>query len=266
MTESKPLFQVIKPIGKQIPIILHLPHSGTEIPLTLYNQLDPIKREQLDETDWFLEQLYDFVSSMGIVIIRANYHRWVVDLNRDPHGMALYNDGRIITSVTPEVDFNGEALYSTLPSSIEKEQRIEKFHSAYFNSLDLLLKDYYQKFGKILIWDGHSIRRRVPGIQSDPFPDLILGTNDGKSCPAYIEKTLHKILNKSGMNVTLNSPFKGGYITRHLAEPQKNIYTVQLEMSKDLYMDDGEVHYAPERANAMKKLLKELFEGLSELI
>ena len=65
--------------------------------------------EFIDDTDWFLPNLYEFASAMGITTIKANYSRWVIDLNRNPNQMPLYNDGRLITGLCTTTDFLGDA-------------------------------------------------------------------------------------------------------------------------------------------------------------
>ena len=63
----------------------------------------------------------------------ANYHRWVVDLNRDPNNHPLYSDGRIITSVCPITNFNGNNIYNNnyQPDQKEISSRIESYFSPY---------------------------------------------------------------------------------------------------------------------------------------
>lgn len=260
-----PLFDCLDP-KDPVPVLLHLPHSGTYIPPKIYDTLQPDKRDQLDETDWFLDQLYDFASALGITVVRANYHRWVADLNRDPSGNSLYNDGRVITEIVPLTDFNGEYLYINPPSDLMKTERVANFHTAYFKQLEGKISSLRNRFNRILIWDGHSIRRQVPGIQAAPFPDLILGTNDFQTCRQDWYETIRNTISESEYQLTENIPFKGGHITRNLYNEEQNIHTVQLEMSKDLYMDDSETNYDSKRANKIKELLKLTFENLIEQI
>ena len=92
---SDPYF-IIEPGVIKVPIILSVPHSGTEFPKELQGNYIASKMTQPDDTDWFVHQLYDFAVEYGITIIHAKYSRWVIDLNRDPKSVPLYNDGRII--------------------------------------------------------------------------------------------------------------------------------------------------------------------------
>jgi N-formylglutamate amidohydrolase len=104
----------------------------------------------------------------------------------------------------------------------------------------------------------------VPTIQKEKFPDLILGDADATSAsPGLIETTL-KSLEKGGLRLNHNHPFKGGYITRRFGKPLENVHALQLEMSKVNYMDDSETRYDKSRAEKIRNLLKRTFENLAE--
>ena len=105
----------------------------------------------------------------------------------------------------------------------------------------------------------------MPTIQANPFPDLILGTNDGQSADERLIQATKKGLKNSSYQLYYNTPFKGGNITRHFGQPKKNIHALQLEMCKNLYMDDAEINYHPARAETMQLTLKNTFELLLKI-
>ncbi len=253
------LFTIKQPKKNNVPVILSIPHAGTQFPKDIKKHYNKRLRNYLDDTDWFLHKLYDFAPSLGITVIKANLSRWVIDLNRDPKNIPLYNDTRIITSITPRTDFFGNELYKSkdhIPDAKEIQRRIATYYTPYHNTLQELIATKKDEFGRVLLWDAHSIRHKVSTIQEATFPDMILGNNDYKTAhPKLIETALNSL--KSGpFNVSDNTPFKGGQITRHFGNPKANIHTLQLEMNKILYMDDNELHYNTERADIVKALLK----------
>ena len=257
------IVSIIPPTSKEVPIILNLPHSGTYIPPSIANKLKEEKLAELDETDWFLDKLYSFAPSLGITTTIANYHRWVVDLNRSIDGASLYTDGRVITGVVPSVDFNGDPLYkSRKPSKLEIEARLQKYYIPYYAKVNKLLESMVSKYGRVLLWDGHSIRRHVPGIQENPFPDLIIGTADSTTAPLQLIEAVLEKLESSGIETSYNTPFKGGNITRSLADVKRNIFTIQLEMCKDLYMDISERDFHVEKSKVVSKLLLNTFQKI----
>lgn len=258
-------FVIIEPKGPKVPFILSVPHCGTAFPDELKHAFIAEKMGQPDDTDWFVHELYNFASELGITIIHARYSRWVIDLNRDPESKPLYNDGRIITALTTTTDFFGNPIYvneSFHPDQTEVERRLETYYWPYINKIQELLDARKEEFGKALLWDAHSIRHFVPTIRKEIFPDMILGTNDGRSADhKYIDIALAE-LRQSTKQVNYNDPFKGGFITRNFGKPENGIHALQLEMNKILYMDNEELNFHEERANAIRVYLRNTFEQL----
>jgi len=259
-------FQVIEPVQGRVPILLSVPHSGTAFPDELKSEYKQGLIQAPDDTDWFVHQLYDFAPAMGITMIHAVYSRWVIDLNRDPQSKPLYADGRIITALCPTTTFFETPIYNDerIEVSVEEvSRRVDQYYKPYHQKLDALLQSIKNEFGKVLLWDCHSIRQHVPTIHKEKFPDLILGDADGTSASPGLIETAIKNLETSGYSFQHNYPFKGGYITRHYGRPSENQHALQLEMSKVKYMDDEEKKYDLVRADKMRYVLQ---HTLGELI
>lgn len=263
MTEP---FVIISPKkGTEVPFILSIPHCGTDFPEEIKDHYIPEMTSFPDDTDWYLERLYSFASDLGITIIHAKYSRWVIDLNRDPESKPLYNDGRIITSLTPNTDFLGKKIYKEdkyIPDEKEINRRLQLYYLPYYKKLEQLLEERKKEFGKVLLWDAHSIRHYVPTIRKEPFPEMILGNNDETSAGADLIHTAYQTLKSGKYFVSHNTPFKGGHITRYFGNPQQQIHALQLEMNKNIYMDDKEIEYHPQRAKEVRSLLQNTFEQL----
>lgn len=256
-------FNIIEPTAAQVPIIISSPHSGTEIPDELASRLKPELLVARDDADWYIDWLYDFAPALGITMITAKYHRWVIDLNRDPESQPLYDDGRVITGLVPTTNFNGEDLYvGETPDQAEIDQRLEMYYRPYHQQLSELLAATKAKFGRALLFDAHSIRRVVPGIRPEPFPDLVLGDNEGSSASPEIIKTAYDALKSGEFDLQHNHPFRGGYITRSFGKPEEQVHALQLEMSKTSYMDKDQICYDELQAKRIRNLLRKLFREL----
>ncbi len=259
---NKP-YKIIEATAPVVPIIISVPHCGTDFPDELINDFLPEQVGRVDDTDWFLQDLTDFAAEMGITVIHAIYSRWVIDLNRDPESAALYNDGRIITGLTTTTDFLGDPIYKEgkEPGPQEVERRLEKYYWPYYQKIEELLAERKEQFGEALLWDSHSIREHVPTIRAEKFPEMILGDNDEKSSRKVLIDIVLKDLSKT-YDLSHNTPFKGGHITRYFGKPENNIHGLQLERNKNLYMDDSEREFHKERADRMRGVLKPMFEKL----
>ena len=264
----QPVYNLALPTAAPLPIVLSIPHCGTAFPDDIMNEY---KAGMLppDDTDWFVQQLYDFAPAMGITVISAVYSRWVIDLNRNPASIPLYNDGRIITGLCPATNFLGEPIYKDERQAVdagEMQRRLTRFFHPYHNKLQRLLTNIKNQFGQVLLWDCHSIRQLVPTIYNQPFPDLILGDADETSASQHIINAALEGLQRSGVALAHNHPFKGGYITRHFGQPQNNQHALQLEMTKVNYMDDAETAYDADRAEKMRNVLRQTFEVLGRVM
>lgn len=249
------------------PIVVSVPHCGTDFPEELRDQYKVELIRQPDDTDWFVDTLYDFVSGMGITMISARYSRWVIDLNRDIDSKPLYTDGRIITAVCPTTTFLGEPLYKDERKEVagsEVQRRLKEYYQPYHQKIQSLLEETKKKYGKVLLWDCHSIRQVVPTIQKEKFPDLILGDANECACDPKLIATALKNLGSAGYSLNHNHPFKGGTITRSFGKPSENQHALQLEMTKVNYMDDAERKYDKTRADKMRELLKRTLNALAE--
>jgi N-formylglutamate deformylase len=260
-------FQIHRATTQQVPIIVSVPHCGTAFPEEIRDEYKPALIAAPDDTDWFVEQLYDFAPALGMTMITAVYSRWVIDLNRDPESKPLYTDGRIITALCPTTTFLGEPLYKDARhevSGTEVSRRLAAYYLPYHAQVQNLLDEAVQAFGRVLLWDCHSIRQVVPTIQPEKFPDLILGDADGRAASPALTDAALTGLKHGNFTLNHNHPFKGGTITRQFGKPEKHQHALQLEMSKVNYMDDTETRYDKSRADRMREVLKRTLSSLAE--
>jgi len=258
-------YQIIRPTGNVVPVVVSVPHCGTSFPEELKDQFAGHHTISPDDTDFFVDRLYGFVPAMGITLIRAVYSRYVIDLNRDPQSKPLYTDGRIITGLCPTTTFLGEPLYRDKRQHVaaeDVEMRLQQYYWPYHLQLQQLLAEIKEEYGEVLLWDCHSIRQQVPTIQPEKFPDLILGDADGSSAGSKFIHVALDQLSSSRYSLQHNHPFKGGYITRQYGRPADKQHALQLEMTKVNYMNDTETEYDHARAARMQLLLKNVFDSL----
>ncbi|UII28417.1 N-formylglutamate amidohydrolase [Fulvivirga maritima] len=262
------LYNLIEPKVDKVPILISVPHCGTDFPEEIKSGYNDELTKAPDDTDWFVDKLYDFAPEMGIAMITANYSRWVIDLNRDPESEPLYNDGRIITDLCPTTTFAGEPIYKEghMPGGKEIERRLKEYYWPYYTKIDEILSGLKAEFGKVLFWDAHSIRQYVPLIRDEVFPDLILGDNNEMTAHKNLINASLDALSTKRLKLEHNYPFRGGHLTRYFGKPQENQHALQLEMSKINYMDNKELHYDEERAGHIRSLLQDNFKALIETL
>jgi N-formylglutamate deformylase len=119
------------------------------------------------------------------------------------------------------------------------ERRLQRYWRPYHDQLRAELERLLALHGRVLLWDAHSIASHVPRFFDGRLPDLNFGTAEGKSCaPALQDAVVQAARGYGGFSIAVNDRFKGGYITRHYGQPQRNVHAIQLEMCQCLYMDE----------------------------
>ncbi len=222
------------------PLLISMPHTGTHVPDELLTRLTPAARA-LPDTDWHLEQLYDFLDELGASVLVATHSRYLVDLNRPPDDSNLY-PGHDTTGLVPVDTFHKEPLYAAgdEPGAAEIAERVQKYWKPYHAKLAEALADLKRRYRIALLWDAHSILSVVPRFFEGTLPDFNLGTADGRSCAPEIGEALVRVARRAaGYSAVLNGRFKGGYITRTYGHPEQSVHAAQLELSEATYMEES---------------------------
>jgi N-formylglutamate deformylase len=219
------------------PLLLSMPHAGTEIPDRLAPRLTDAGVAVAD-TDWWMERLYDFADELDATIIRMKLSRYVIDVNRDPSGRSLY-PGQTTTELCPTLTFDGAAIYrpGRAPDEDDIAERRGRYFAPYHQALDSELARLKMAHGYALLYDCHSIRSVLPRLFEGTLPVFNIGTNGGASCaPGLQAEVVRAFAADESFDHVLNGRFKGGWITRHYGRPDHGVHAVQLEMAQRAYM------------------------------
>jgi N-formylglutamate deformylase len=247
------------------PLLISMPHVGTHVPPALAARFTDEARH-VPDTDWHLEQLYDFADALGASVLVATHSRYVVDLNRPPDGTSLY-PGQSVTGLCPVDTFDDTPVYANaadVPGDEEIAQRRDAVWLPYHRQLQAELDRLKAVHGTIALWDAHSIRSVLPRFFEGKLPDLNLGTGNGTSCDAALADTLLGIASAArGYTGVLNGRFKGGHITRQYGNPAGGVHAVQLEMTQSSYMQEQlPFDYLPEVAAGVKPYVRDMLEAV----
>jgi N-formylglutamate deformylase len=247
------------------PIILGLPHTGTYVPDAIFANLNE-RGQELSDTDWHIEKLYDQLLP-DVTTVRATFHRYVIDANRDPSGVSLY-PGQNTTGLVPLTDFDGHNIWSSPPDEAEIEYRKKAFHTPFHDALKAEMERVYSQHGVAIIYDCHSIRSRIPFLFEGRLPDFNIGTNNGFSCAAEIEAAVAQIcLRSENYTAILNGRFKGGWNTRHYGQPDRNWHAIQMELAQSSYLTNEAAPwvYDEDKSTKLRVHLKEILTTLADL-
>jgi len=244
------------------PLIVSIPHTGTEIPSEIEAALVSPWLARKD-ADWHVEKLYDF--ALGATTIRTTISRTVIDVNRDPSGKSLY-PGQATTELCPTTSFDGEPLYKEgrAPSSADIAERRARYFEPYHAAIAAEIARLKEKHARVVLFDAHSIRSRIPRLFDGELPNFNIGTNSGATCDARLTEAVEAARAASDFSHVVNGRFKGGWTTRHYGQPRDGVHAIQLELACRGYMDEPETPsptnwpapYDPRRADKMRTALQ----------
>jgi N-formylglutamate deformylase len=252
----------------RVPLLISLPHVGTEIPPEIGERLVP-RALISEDSDWHLERLYrPLAERLGASLLVPRYSRYVIDLNRPPDDQPLYPGASGGTGLVPTRFFTDDPLYTdgAGPDAAAVAARREAYWQPYHDALAAELARLRAEHGHALLFDGHSIRSELPWLFEGELPALNLGTADGAACaPALRERLAAVLAGQSAYSQVVDGRFKGGYITRHYGRPGEGVHAVQLEMCQRCYMDearDPREAYDEAAAAAVAPLIQRMLEEM----
>ena len=220
------------------PLVVSLPHTGTEIPVTVAGCLVSPWLARKD-TDWHVERLYDFAEGLGATVLRTRLSRTVIDVNRDPSGASLY-PGLTTTELCPTTTFDGEPLYRAgqEPSPDEVARRRVAWFDPYHASLATEIARLRAMHPRVVVYDGHSIRSAIPRLFDGELPHFNIGTHSGRSCDPRLTAAVEPAIEPSPFTRVTDGRFCGGFITRTYGRPDDGVHAIQIELAMRSYLAD----------------------------
>jgi len=249
------------------PMILAMPHAGLHVPDEFASAMNDAGKT-LGDTDWHVNRLYQGILP-GATTVRATFHRYVIDANRDPSGESLY-PGQNTTGLCPSTDFDGRPIWrqGREPNAEQIEARRRKSHAPYHDALKAQIDRLLARHGTAVLYDCHSIRSRIPFRFDGVLPDLNVGDNGDSSCASAVAEAVHAVcVAAEGYTSVLNGRFKGGWTTRHYGDPDGRVHAIQMELAQAIYLDSETppFAYSESRAARLRPHLAAILARLEQL-
>jgi N-formylglutamate amidohydrolase len=217
-------------------LILHIPHSSTNIPLAEGYLVNPIELENeiLKLTDWHTEDLFHSDADEMIV---ADFSRIFCDPERftddSQEIMAQYGMG-----VLYEKNDDGETIRKVTPEL--KEKILDGYYWKHHKKLSEAVNNQLELFGKALIIDCHS----YPGIplkrdlDKNPVrPDFNIGTDAFHTPPKLVDISVSFFENE-GYTLGVDWPYRGSIVPLEHYNKNRNVQTIMLEINRALYLNE----------------------------
>ncbi|WP_416799511.1 N-formylglutamate deformylase [Ciceribacter azotifigens] len=249
------------------PVILAFPHTGTDVPADIRARLNDNGR-LLADTDWHIHELYAGLLA-DATTVRATFHRYVIDANRDPEGVSLY-PGQNTTGLVPETDFDGKPIWNTgqEPTEDDVARRLAEFHTPYHAALAAEIERVKAIHGVAVVYDCHSIRSHIPFLFEGRLPDFNIGTDMGRTCDPRFEAAAFEVAAAAaGYAHVVNGRFKGGWTTRHYGRPETGLHAIQMELAQITHLATETPPYAYDTGKAarLRLHLKTILERIAAI-
>jgi N-formylglutamate amidohydrolase len=251
-SSGPPPFEVVAPVAQTLPLVFNSPHSGRCYPATFLasSRLDPqaIRRSE----DTFVDELFAPAIARGAPLLKANFPRAWLDVNREPYELdpkmfdgtlPSYANVRSIRvagglGTIARIVSESEEIYSGPLPVEEGLARIDGVYKPYHRALRDLVIATHAAFGFAVLIDCHSMPSSIRGSGGRVRPDIVLGDRYGTSCAGELTDVVAHGLTRLGYSVSRNKPYAGGFITEHYGQPTRGLHAMQIEINRCLYMDE----------------------------
>ncbi len=248
----------------KLPVLLSIPHGGTKRPKELEGHLCISDKDQFDDSDPFVIEIYNLGNKVESVI-SSEIARAYVDLNRSIQDLPPQNPDGLIKSTTcyqKKIYLKGKEPDKSLTKKL-----IQLYYLPYHRSI----QKSFRELDLQLCLDCHSMASHAPNISPDgknkERPLFCLSNQNGKSSSNELIELLADCISESFQinrnQILLNNPFLGGYITKTYGN--NPIPWIQIEMNRKLYLNDpwfDKDSLTLEQSHS-KKLNKQFEESLS---
>lgn len=246
---------IARPSRHALPIVVASPHSGHDYPAEFVAaaRLDPLALRRSE--DAHVDALFAGVGALGVPLVKALFPRAYLDPNReafelDPDMFADRLPGYVNTrsprvaaglGTIPKVVAQGAEIYRGKLHFADALDRIERLYGPYHAALRALVDETRATFGHAVLLDAHSMPSAgsVRGeARSSTAIDIVLGDRHGAACAPVVTEAAQSWLRGRGYVVACNTPYAGGFTTRHYGRPRQGVHALQIELNRALYMDE----------------------------
>ena len=251
------------------PLVVSVPHAGVLIPDDDKALCVRSPRELLLDADLYTDRLCEELHEHA-ALITARISRYVLDLNRSPNDVCARVCSKWRTPCAPNpraliwrAASDGSAVLARPLTLHEVQRRIDLIHQPYHAALAKLLERRRKQFGYAILLDVHSMPSRAgPKSTTKEIPEICPGDLLGKSSAPFVREALLKCADAHDLNTSVNKPYAGGYITRTHGDPSKSVHAIQIEVRRDLYMNELSKEFLTQKAKRIVSFLGACAETL----
>ena len=272
------LYRLERPEEQTLPVVVDVPHAGEWIPDDVRSEMVIGTKMLRRDLDLYVDQFWESTTDLGATLMVSNVSRYVVDLNRADDDVSpqtvkggkrvneegYYQDRGVVWRTT-----TGKTPVMSGPMSKSSfRDRLDRFYYPYHQALADAIKSVRSQFGYCILIDGHSMPSTGRKGHSDPGrkrAEIVPGDVEGQSCDRTLRWLVEEHFRDAGYSVRSNEPYKGGWITRNYGKPEKGVHAIQIEVRRDLYMNERSFRIRRDGIDQLKKACSELLPKCGNL-
>lgn len=258
----EPPIEILSAGEQKLALVLASPHSGREYPAEFLaaSRLDALTLRRSEDS--YVDEIFGSAPALGAPLLRARFPRALLDPNREPFELdpAMFEDPlpEYVNSGSPRVRVglgtiarvvaSGDEIYRHKLRFGDAIARIERLYNPYHRALRQLLAATQEKFGRYILVDCHSMPSAGGSSQrAGPYNrvDVVLGDCHGTACHSIVTETAQRVLRDKGYTLAHNIPYAGGFSTLHYGKPSSGGHSLQIEISRSLYMNERNFQRKP---------------------
>jgi N-formylglutamate deformylase len=254
------VYNYTQPIGAPAPSIFDIPRSGREYPPGFYSTAPFNDVHFL--VSHYVEEIWGLAPRSGSGLLYALFVNNYIDANRSEHDI----DPDVVNERWPDfieptekssklgmglihTKVRGHVLHLKKLSVEEIRHRIEGYWRPYHNKLAALIEERRRRAGVAYHLSCHCMGTVGPSTAHDygkRRADFCLSDRDGTTSSRDFIEMIAASLRKRGYGVTFNDPFKGAESIRLHGKPHAGVHSVQIEVIKELFMDEETFERKPD--------------------
>lgn len=254
LIESLPgVFARRLPEAGGVPVLFDIPRSGAEYPRDFASIADLAALQR--SVSAYLEDLYGEAPAAGAGWLFACFPNVYIDPNRHvldldpealdgvwPEALQPSDKSRRGIGLIPTICGGTQPIYAGKLPVADARHRVEAYYRPYHAELARLLAEMRARHGTAFHLSCHSMTSVVEGKRRSDFD---LGDRHGTTCAPELVELVETVLRGFGYHVTRNAHFIGAECVRQHGDPQHGIHSLQIEMNRDLYMDEASRRRGP---------------------
>lgn len=241
------------PARPTAPVVFDSPHSGAGWPA----DFEPAAPHDAIRTtvDAHVDRLLADAPAFGIRLLSAEFPRAYIDVNRDvrdldPSLLSGPWDAPLEPSdysrrgmgLVRRLALPGVPMYDAPLAPEAVRARIAQWYLPYRDRLGVLLDAAQSEHGIVWHVNWHSMKSRGNAMNVDAGaarPDIVVSDRRGRTAHAGLVARIVGWFAMRGYVVQANDPYQGGDLVRTFGNPAQGRSSVQIEINRALYMDEG---------------------------